>query len=69
MSPRARWLCSRRGRGAGLSEARATDIMWAIANPNTHRSLIGERGWGTREYELWLAQVLISTLFEESARD
>lgn len=43
--------------------------MWAIANPNTHRSLIGERGWGTREYELWLAQVLISTLFEESARD
>jgi AcrR family transcriptional regulator len=54
---------------AGLSEARATDIMWAIANPSTHHSLIGERGWSTVEYEGWLAQVLISALIEEPARD
>ena len=54
---------------AGLSEARATDIMWAIANPTTHRILIGERGWATKEYELWLAQVLISALLEKPAHD
>jgi hypothetical protein len=53
---------------AGLSEARATDIMWAIANPSTHRSLIGERGWATEEYERWLAQVLISALLKESVQ-
>ncbi|HEY6421812.1 MAG TPA: helix-turn-helix domain-containing protein [Pseudonocardiaceae bacterium] len=50
---------------AGLSEARATDIMWAVANPNTHRSLIGERGWTSEEYEHWLAHVLASALLTE----
>jgi AcrR family transcriptional regulator len=65
----ARSLSRKGALRAGLSEARATDIMWAVANPNTHRSLVGERGWATREYELWLAQVLISTLFEEPACD
>lgn len=65
----ARSLSRKGALRAGLSEARATDIMWAIANPNTHRSLIGERGWATEEYERWLAQVLISALIEEPARD
>ena len=65
----ARSLSRKGALRAGLSEARATDIMWAIANPNTCRSLIGERGWATEEYERWLAQVLISALIEEPARD
>ena len=65
----ARSLSRKGALRSGLSEARATDIMWAIANPNTHRGLIGERGWATKEYELWLAQVLISALFEEPARN
>lgn len=65
----ARSLSRKGALRAGLSEARATDIMWAIANPNTHRSLISERGWATEEYERWLAQVLISALIEEPARD
>ena len=65
----ARSLSRKGALRAGLSEARATDIMWAIANPNTHRSLIGERGWATEEYERWLAQVLISALLEEPTRD
>jgi AcrR family transcriptional regulator len=46
----------------GLSEAKATDIMWAIANPNTHHALIGERGWRADEYEQWLAHTLICAL-------
>jgi AcrR family transcriptional regulator len=65
----ARSLSRKGALRAGLSEARATDIMWAIANPSTHRSLIGERGWATEEYERWLAQVLISALLDEPARD
>jgi AcrR family transcriptional regulator len=65
----ARSLSRKGALRAGLSEARATDILWAIANPSTHRSLIGERGWAPEEYERWLAQVLISALLKEPARD
>jgi hypothetical protein len=65
----ARSLSRKGALRAGLSEARATDIMWAIANPSTYQSLIGERKWATDEYERWLTQVLISTLLEEPPRD
>jgi AcrR family transcriptional regulator len=64
----ARSLARKGALRAGLSEARATDIMWAIANPSTHSSLIGERGWAPEEYERWLGQVLISALLQEPAR-
>lgn len=47
---------------AGLSEARATDIMWTIANPRTYRTLVEERGWPLPEYERWLADVLTHSL-------
>ena len=54
---------------SGLSEAHATDIMWAIANPNTHRRLVAERRWTGDEYERWLAHALTCSLLEtESAR-
>jgi hypothetical protein len=61
----ARSLARKGALRAGLTEARATDIMWVIANPNTHRSLIGERRWTPEEYERWLAQLLISALLAE----
>lgn len=38
----------------GLSETRATDIMWAIANPNTHNALVGQRHWRPRHLLLHL---------------
>ena len=63
----ARALSRKGALRAGLSEAHATDIMWTIANPRTHRNLIGERRWATEEYERWLTQVLISALIEEPA--
>jgi AcrR family transcriptional regulator len=47
---------------AGLSETRATDIMWALANPRTHRALVDERRWPTQEYERWLAELLACAL-------
>jgi AcrR family transcriptional regulator len=65
----ARSLSRKGALRAGLSEARATDIMWVIANPSTYDSLTGERGWATEEYERWLAQVLISALFETPTYD
>ena len=52
----------------GLSEARATDIMWAVANPATHRSLVAERRWSPSEYERWLADVLSCSLLRTELR-
>jgi hypothetical protein len=46
----------------GLPEATATDIMWAIANPNTHYALISERQWTPGQYEQWLAYMLTCAL-------
>ena len=49
----------------GLSEATATDIMWAIANPNTHYALVSERGWTPEAYEQWLAHTLTRALLPD----
>ncbi len=65
----ARSLARKGALRAGLSEAEASDIMWAIANPNTHHALIGERHWTPDDYEQWLAKVLICALLNESRRD
>ena len=46
----------------GLPETTATDIMWAIANPNTHYALISERRWTPGRYEQWLAHLLTCAL-------
>jgi AcrR family transcriptional regulator len=48
-----------------LSEARATDIVWALANPRTHRALVGERRWPTQEYEGWLGELLACALLRD----
>jgi TetR/AcrR family transcriptional regulator, regulator of autoinduction and epiphytic fitness len=52
---------------ADLSETRATDIMWALANPRTHRALVGERRWPTEEYEVWLGELLACALLGDPA--
>jgi hypothetical protein len=48
----------------GLSEAHATDIMWAVANPTMYQRLVAERRWTAEEYERWLAGVLTCSLLE-----
>ncbi|HEY6294594.1 MAG TPA: helix-turn-helix domain-containing protein, partial [Streptosporangiaceae bacterium] len=58
----ARSLAGKGALGEGLSEAAATDIMWAIANPNTHYALVSERGWTPEAYEQWLARMLACAL-------
>ena len=50
----------------GLPEATAADIMWTIANPNTHYALISERGWTPGQYEQWLAHMLTCALLTGS---
>jgi hypothetical protein len=48
----------------GLSEAHATDITWAVANPTMHHRLVAERRWTGDEYERWLAHTLACSLLE-----
>ena len=47
-----------------LSEAHATDILWAVANPAMHHRLVAERHWTGDEYERWLAHTLACSLLE-----
>ena len=58
----ARSLARKGALKEGLPEATATDIMWAIANPNTHYALISERRWTPGQYEQWLAHMLTCAL-------
>jgi AcrR family transcriptional regulator len=45
-----------------LTAKEATDIMWTIASPPTHHSLVVERDWTAEKYEQWLADTLIALL-------
>jgi AcrR family transcriptional regulator len=58
----ARSLARKGALKEGLPEATATDIMWAIANPNTHYALISERRWIPGQYEQWLTHLLTCAL-------
>jgi hypothetical protein len=58
----ARSLARRGVLRPGLSEARAADVMWAIANPAMHNNLVADRRWASGEYERWLANVLVCSL-------
>ncbi len=49
----------------GLTETTAADIIWTIANPNTHHALIGERHWTPAQYEEWLSRTLTCALLPE----
>jgi hypothetical protein len=60
----ARSLARKGALRPGLSEARATDIMWAVANPVMHHGLVAERGWPAGEYQRWLTHVLTCSLIE-----
>jgi AcrR family transcriptional regulator len=60
----ARSLARKGALRPGLSEAHATDIMWAVANPTMHHRLVAERRWTGDEYERWLAHTLACSLLE-----
>jgi AcrR family transcriptional regulator len=58
----AQALAGKQALRVGLSEARATDILWTLANPRTYHSLVGERRWTSDEYERWLGHLLACAL-------
>ena len=60
----ARSLARKGALRPGLSETRATDIMWAVANPTMYHRLVAERRWTAVEYQRWLARVLACSLLE-----
>jgi hypothetical protein len=62
----ARSLAAHGALREGLSEATTTDIMWAIANPNTYYALVSERRWTPEAYEQWLAHMLTCALLPET---
>ena len=57
-----------RDRGAlksTLSEAQATDVIYALMSPELRRILRHERAWTADQYENWLADTLCATLLQE----
>jgi AcrR family transcriptional regulator len=57
------------GKGAlrgGLSEARATDIMWLLASPPSYRALVVDRGWSEAEFQDWLTEALQCSLLDRT---
>lgn len=47
-----------------LPPARAAETLWALASPDTARQLLDGRGWSTKQYAGWLADVLTRTLLD-----
>ena len=46
----------------GLDEARAAEIVWAIASPEMYRLLTVDRGWSKEEFSQWLGDTLMRML-------
>lgn len=47
---------------AGLTQAAATDELWALTSFDLYRMLVIRRGWLPDHYEAWLTQVLTEQL-------
>ena len=54
---------------AGLRERDAADIIHALASPEVHNLLVGDRGWSADRYETWLRQILVDQLLEPRRPD
>ncbi|HXF28254.1 MAG TPA: TetR/AcrR family transcriptional regulator [Chlamydiales bacterium] len=46
----------------GMSVTKARDIVWAFTGRDMYRLFVIERGWSSKEYEQWLAQLLVKTV-------
>jgi AcrR family transcriptional regulator len=50
------------GLRAGLDDVRATDMLWALAGPDVHRLLRGQRAWTSDDYLGWLVDTMNTLL-------
>jgi len=57
-----RTLARRKMLRTGLTQPRATDIIYTVMSPEVFRILTVERGWSEDEYEAWLARTLRTQL-------
>jgi AcrR family transcriptional regulator len=46
----------------GLNHQKARDIFWMLTGGDVYRMLVSDRGWSTRDYEEWLADMLVHQL-------
>jgi len=58
-----RWIAARGP--LRLSVPRAAETLWALAAPDTARLLMQSRGWSTKQYGDWLADVLTRVLLPD----
>jgi len=45
-----------------MSEAHATDVMWALTAPELYDRLVRRRRWSANAYEQWLGDTMIAAL-------
>ena len=55
-------VADRFGLRAGLDEAAAADVLWALTSPDLADRLVNQRGWGWDRYEDWLGTAMADAL-------
>lgn len=57
-----RYLVSRDGLAADLTEQRAADLCWALMDGHLYRLLVDQRGWTHADFTRWLSDSLAAAL-------
>jgi hypothetical protein len=57
-----RYLASRDGLAAGMTEQRAAELCWALTDCHLYRLLVVQRGWSTADFNQWLSGSLMAAL-------
>lgn len=48
---------------AGVTKQHAVDILWVLVGPELYRTFVIDRGWSEKQYEAWVARVMLRDLF------
>jgi hypothetical protein len=57
-----RYLASRDGLAAGITEQRAAELCWALTDGHLYRLLVAQRSWSAADFSRWLSDSLASAL-------
>jgi len=61
-------IYERGGLRADLDPKTATDILWALNNPDVWLLLVGDRDWTPEQFESWFAQTTCDQLLSDRRR-